>query len=528
MRAPSHDHGTNQQRIFKELGATRSDLSYSEIHCMLTYKDQTNITLPKPLDTRLAGRKIAFKDNVSIAGLPLTGGSFPEFLHGKPETYVPSIDAIVVQRLLQSGATVAGSATCEHFSMSPLSFSSASGPVHNPWLHGHTTGGSSSGSASLVAIKAVNMWRERQGLPSIAKELGESVDMAIGGDQGGSIRIPASYCGVYGLKPTHGLVPYSGILSLHPMIDHVGPLAASLDDVATMLGVIAGYDGIDPRMTPETPLRQNVKDYSALLASWIAEKEKVGEWTPTASGKGLKIGVINESLSVLGLSDDVKSRFEKSVQRFRDIGAEVVELSIPIHTYGPSIWTIATRAGLSHYGFQNNPQPMLNYPIPDVSPPKFDQKSYDMLNKYNPAVVNIYLSQQLMAKDPAKMRSITAKAMMHVHQLRAAYDKALESVDVLITPVNPRVGSKHPVYEMSVKEKMAPGIGGTLNTCPINVSGHPALSMPVGFEPVPGVEGKKLPVGMQIIGKRFDEETVLKVAKAWEVPGFGLDTWDGK
>ena len=495
---------------------------------ILTVHTQTNITLANPLDTRLSGRKIVFKDNVSIAHLPLTGGTLPSLFHGKSAPFVPQIDAIVVQRILQSGGTVAGSATCENFSMSPLSFTSASGPVHNPWLRGHTTGGSSSGSAALVAITAVNAWRERNGLPSLAHELGEGCEMAIGGDQGGSIRIPASYCGVYGLKPTHGLVPYTGILGLHPMIDHTGPIAAKLDDIALMLSVLAGYDGMDPRMTPESPLRENVKDYSALLASWVQSKQEAGEWTPTTSGKGLRIGVITESLSVLGLSDSVKSRFQKSIQRFRDIGAEVIELSIPLHTYAPSIWTIATRPGLSHYGFQNNPSPLLNYPHPDVHPPPFDQKAYELLTKYNPAVVNIYLSHQLMARDPAKMRSATAKAMMHVHQLRAAYDAALSQVDVLITPVNPRVGSPHPKYEDSVKDKMAPGIGGTLNTCGFNVTGHPGLSMPVGFEEVDGAGDAKMPVGMQIVGRRFGEETILKVAKAWEVPGLGLDTWDGR
>jgi amidase len=126
------------------------------------------------------------------------------------------------------------------------------------------------------------------------------------------------------------------------------------------------------------------------------------------------------------------------------------------------------------------------------------------------------------------MRAATAKAMMHVHQLKAAYDAALQNVDVLLTPINPRVGSKHPTHDMSVKEKMAPGIGATLNTCGFNVSGHPGLSLPVGFEEVEGSGAGKMPVGIQLVGKYFDEETILKVAKAWEVPGLGIDTWDGR
>jgi amidase len=132
------------------------------------------------------------KDNVSLAGIPLTAGTFPELFHGKSDYYVPPIDAVIVTRLLQSGVTIAGSATCENFSMSPLSFTSATGPVQNPWLKGWTTGGSSSGPAALVGLKQSQAWREKHGLPSLVKELGEGVDMAIGGDQGGSIRIPAA------------------------------------------------------------------------------------------------------------------------------------------------------------------------------------------------------------------------------------------------------------------------------------------------------------------------------------------------
>jgi amidase len=135
---------------------------------------------------------IVLKDNISISGIPLTGGTFPELFHGKPEFHVPTIDAVIVQRLLQSGVTIAGSGTCENFSMSPLSFTSATGPVHNPWLRGWTAGGSSSGPTALVAVKQIQAWRKRHGLSSLDEELGEGVDMAIGGDQGGSIRIPAA------------------------------------------------------------------------------------------------------------------------------------------------------------------------------------------------------------------------------------------------------------------------------------------------------------------------------------------------
>ncbi|KAF2430165.1 amidase signature enzyme [Tothia fuscella] len=483
-----------------------------------------SFTHPSPKDQRLSGRTIAFKDNISVAGIPLTAGTFPELFHGKPDLFIPTIDAIVVKRVLQSGVTVLGSATCEHFSMTPLSFTSATGPVQNPWLKGWTTGGSSSGPAALVAVKQVRAWRERHELPPIDEELGEGVDMAIGGDQGGSIRVPAAYCGIYGLKPTHGLVPYTGILGLVPMVDHTGPLAASLEDTATLLSVLAGYDGIDPRMTPESPLRANVKDYKELLQSWIKSKQEKNEWTATAAARSLRIGLITESLNIIGQSDEIKSSVLAAVQRYRDLGATVEEVSIPIHLLGPSIWTIATRAGLSRYGFQNIPPPLLSYPLPDIHPPPFDQKAFDILTKYNPAVVNVVLGGTFMNEHQPK---VTSKAIMHVHELRIAYDAALEKYDVLIMPCNPRVGSKHPTYDMSVAEKMAPSIGGTLNTCGFNISGHPALSMPIGFTDVHDGSGK-LPVAMQIVGRRFDEETIFKAAAAWEVVGLGLDQWDGR
>ena len=463
-----------------------------------------------------------FKDNTSVGGLPLTAGAFPELLNNGAKDYpISKIDAIVVSRALESGAIVHGTSTCEFFSLSPLSFTNALGPVQNPWHKGHTIGGSSSGAAALVALSQVQEWRTRRGLPPIDDELGQGVDMAVGGDQGGSVRIPASYAGIYGLKPTHGLIPYTGAISLHPMIDHLGPMTKTLEDAALLLSVLAGYDGIDPRMTPESPLRPNVKDYSGLLSKWIGSKKEKDEWTPSSSGRGLRVGVIKESLEVLGLSEEVNNILDSAAARFRAIGATVSTVSIPMHLLGPLIWTVVTRAGIGSLGLRNIPQPLLNYPMPDIAPPELNQQAYETINKHNPAVVNMafnstYFSERLDAA------SVTAKAMMHAHELRAAYDTALQDYDVLLTPVNPRVTSPHPGHDMSPSEKMKPAIGATLNTCQFNFTGHPALSMPAGFGRVPDGEAM-VPVGMQLISKRFDEETLFKVAAAWEMPGSVLD-----
>ena len=170
---------------------------------------------------KLAGRRVALKDNVCLAGVPMMIGA--DILQG----YVPDVDATIVERILDAGGEIAGKAVCEYYCVSGGSHTSSTGPVQNPRKPGFTTGGSSSGSAALVAAS--------------------DVDMAIGGDQAGSIRIPASFCGIVGLKPTFGLVPYTGIAPLEMTLDVCGPMTATVRDNALLLEVIAGPDGIDSR-----------------------------------------------------------------------------------------------------------------------------------------------------------------------------------------------------------------------------------------------------------------------------------------
>ena len=170
---------------------------------------------------KLKGKTVVLKDNIMLAGVPMMNGA------ATLEGYVPDIDATVVQRILDAGGTIVGKAHCESFCLSGGSHTNATGPVHNPHKMGYSAGGSSSGSAVLVA-------------------LGE-VDMALGGDQGGSIRMPSSFCGTYGMKPTHGLVPYTGIMPIEIYVDHTGPMTANVADNALLLEVLAGPDGYDPR-----------------------------------------------------------------------------------------------------------------------------------------------------------------------------------------------------------------------------------------------------------------------------------------
>src|SRR5262249_4727890 len=172
-------------------------------------------------DGPLAGKRVAVKDNVMVAGVPMMNGA------STLEGFVPEFDATIVTRVLHAGGEILGKTHCEYFGLSGGSHPNATGPVHNPHKQGYSSGGSSSGSAVVVA-------------------LGEA-DLAIGCDQGGSIRIPASFSGICGMKPTWGLVPYTGIMPIEIYVDHAGPMTATVADNARFLEVLAGDDGFDPR-----------------------------------------------------------------------------------------------------------------------------------------------------------------------------------------------------------------------------------------------------------------------------------------
>ncbi len=205
----------------------------------------------------LAGRTIAIKDNVAVAGVPMRNGTV--LLDG----YVPDQDATVVERVLDAGATILGKAVCESLCFSGGSHTADSGPVRNPYDPIRSTGGSSTGSAALVAA-------------------GE-VDLAIGGDQGGSVRIPSCWSGIYGLKPTWGLVPYTGAFPIEASLDHLGPMARSSRDVALLLSVLAGPDGLDPRQHAGL----QPADYLAALGGDVA---------------GLRLGIVREGFGHQGWS----------------------------------------------------------------------------------------------------------------------------------------------------------------------------------------------------------------------------------
>src|ERR1700730_5979628 len=242
---------------------------------------------------KLAGKTIALKDNVSLAGVPMMNGA------STLEGYIPDTDATIVTRILDAGGTIVGKAHCEYYCFSGGSHTNAAGPVHNPHKHGYSAGGSSSGSAALL--------------------VGGEVDMAIGGDQGGSIRMPSAYCGVCGMKPTHGLVPYTGVMPIEITLDHTGPMTATVADNALLLEVLAGPDGRDPRQ------------YAPKVAAYT---EALGQ-----SVKGMKIGIVREGFGLANSEADVDAKVRQAAQLLGKLGAAVEEVSVPMHAVGAAIWT---------------------------------------------------------------------------------------------------------------------------------------------------------------------------------------------
>src|SRR6266700_5141493 len=249
----------------------------------------------------LAGRRVAVKDNIAVAGLPMMNGS------AAVQGFVPGRDATVVTRLLAAGATLTGKSVCEDLCFSGGSHTSVTGPVRNPWDTDRTTGGSSSGSAALVAV-------------------GEA-DLAMGGDQGGSVRIPSSWCGTVGHKPTHGLVPYTGAFPIELTIDHLGPITRTVADAALMLNVIAGRDGWDPRQ----PADLRPEDYVAALNQDVT---------------GLRAGLVSEGFGIPDLSEErVDQAVRAAADRLREAGMRVADVSIPWHRHAMHVWNVIATDG---------------------------------------------------------------------------------------------------------------------------------------------------------------------------------------
>jgi amidase len=385
------------------------------------------------------------------------------------EGYVPEFDATIVTRILDAGGEIVGKAVCEHLCFSGGSHTSDTGPVLNPHDHTRSAGGSSSGSAALVAA-------------------GE-VEMAIGGDQGGSIRMPSSWCGVYGLKATYGLVPYTGVFPIELTLDHTGPIAASVSDVALLLEAIAGEDGVDPRQ----------------------RAVRVGEYRGSLNGdaQGLRIGIVTEGFGWPGLSEeDVDETVRRAAGVFGDLGAEVSEVSVPMHRDGIHIWNGIGVEGATELMVRGN----------SMGTNWKGHYSTSLLDAYGRGRVtradDLSETVKLVMLTGEYMREsyhgrYYAKAQNLARKLTAAYDAALESVDLLVMPTLPMKATPLPPADAPREEVVARALEMIFNTCPFDVTGHTAMTVPCGLS-----EG--LPVGLMLVGKRWDEETVLRAAHAFE------------
>lgn len=426
---------------------------------------------------KLAGKTFALKDNVALKGVPMLLGT--NFI----KDFVPDCDATVATRILEAGGIILGKAVCENMCHSATSHSSGTGIVENPFAKGYSAGGSSSGSGVLVA-------------------LGE-VDGAIGADQGGSIRVPAANCGIVGFKPTFGLVPYTGCGSNEPTNDHLGPMTRTVLENAQFLEAIAGNDNIDDR------------SFAAPRPSSVPAYSSIANLPVNRPLEGRNIAVITESLKMPGLDPRVISTFRAAVDRFLELGANVEEISIPLHSKGAAIWTGVSKVGgflsktTGAFGRRGHQMLDLNRLLHPMG-----QENWD--NAYS-STKNIYLNGLYATQ---KFPLLLSKATNLSRQLRDAYDDALKRFDVLLTPTLPYVATSHAAPNATPLQQIAKQIGLTSNTAPFNQSGHPVLALPIGMLEVlegPGVAEKvKLPVSMQVIGRWWDEMTVLETAHAWE------------
>jgi amidase len=409
----------------------------------------------------LRGRTVAIKDSIMIAGVPMMNGA------GLLEGFVPDVDAEVVTRVLDAGATIVGKTACEYFCLSGGSHTNAHGPTHNPHRHGWSAGGSSSGSAVAVVD-------------------GEA-DLALGADQAGSIRMPASYSGLVGMKPTYGLVPYTGIAPIEPFFDHVGPMTATVADNALLLQTLAGPDGIDVR---QRDVRTG--DYTGALGGSLA---------------GVRVGLLREGFGQPDGEPDVDGSVRAAAGALAALGAEVVEVSVPEHLLGPALWTPIAIEGLTQTVLYAQGFPAGR---PDLYPTAMVDHLWANRHRVDELPPNVKLFTMLSEHVTRRHgRSYYGRAVNAVRVLRAAYDRALQSVDVLLMPTTPMKAQPLPGPDASVVEYCAGAGQMFANTCPFDVSHHPAVSVPCGTS-----DG--LPVGMMLVGRHFDEATLYRVAHAYE------------
>lgn len=415
----------------------------------------------------LAGKTVGVKDCIAVAGVPMTNGG------RRTPAVVPTEDAVVVERLLDAGAVITGKTNLEDLALG-LGEGSAFGAARNPRNPKYSTGGSSSGSGAAVAAGMV--------------------DMALGADEGGSVRIPAAWCGLVGMKATHGLVPSYGLTYMDHTVDHIGPITNTVADNALMLEVIAGSDWRDPQ--------------------WVRSAPTPGDYVSAAGAgvSGLRIGVIPEALQPSGATADVLAAFDKAVGVLSGLGATIVEdVSVPL-------WTDARYVGLSALGLGLYGMAITN------------GVGFGHLGRVDPVVTAAWAAQNLLQADdlPPMLKAtlLTTDYVLERYQgvpfakahnlrleLRRQISSLFDEVDLLITPTTSRVAFElldHRAEPGEMEARMAEGMGAVANTMQLDLSGHPALTVPCG------TGDHDLPVGLQIIGPHFAEDRCYQAGFAVE------------
>ncbi|MFH0820007.1 MAG: Asp-tRNA(Asn)/Glu-tRNA(Gln) amidotransferase subunit GatA [bacterium] len=401
--------------------------------------------------TILSGIPVAIKDNINIEGVKTTAGS--QIL----KNFIAPYDATVIEKLKSIGAIFLGKTNLDEFAMGSSTENSSYQKTANPCDLKRVPGGSSGGSAAAVVA--------------------HQCIYALGSDTGGSIRQPASFCGLVGLKPTYGRVSRYGLLAMASSLDQIGSLTKTVEDAALVLETIAGQDARDA-----TSLPKDVPSYSQQLKKDI---------------KGLKVGLPKEYFAQ-GLNREIKKIIEKAVKQVEDLGAQVREVELPY-----------TKAALPVYYLLMPAEVSSNLA-------RYDGIKYGLSDKKAKDLLSVYLnSRQLGFGQEAKRRIILGAYILSAGYYDAYYlkaqkvrtlikwdfDKVFNEVDVLITPTSPTVAFK-------IGEKINDPLKMYLSdiyTVSVNLAGLPAISIPVGFS-------QGLPVGLQIIGRQLDEATILRVA----------------
>ncbi len=402
----------------------------------------------------LAGVPIAIKDNISTKGIQTTCAS--KILGG----YVPPYDAHVIERLKEAGAIIVGKVNMDEFAMGTSTETSHYGPTLNPWNTETVPGGSSGGSAATIAA-------------------GE-VPLALGSDTGGSVRCPASFCGVVGLKPTYGVISRYGLISYANSLEQIGPIASNVADMTLLFNVIAGHDQRDSTSVP------GEKDYTKALVDDV---------------KGLTIGVPKEYFGD-GLDQAVEKSVWDSVHRLEDLGASWQEVEMPHTKYALAAYYVIAMSEASsnlarfdgmRYGLRLEKDHDWHTTYSEIRAQGFGEevKRRILLGTY--------------ALSAGYMDKYYLKALKVRTLIKQDFERALKSTDVLIAPTMPT-----PAFKLG--EKISDPLTlymADVNTVPVNLSGVPSVSLPCGFS-------NGLPIGLQIMGKHFDEKTIIRTAYTFE------------